>query len=119
MGDLLKGKIPSLGIKWYAQAMNNPMILDAPTIFGMSNGQMLGAGEAGAEVVSGRDTLMRMIIDASNNGSDDIVNALNRILALLSDEHRIHDIIVKALTDGSFSIVLDNREVGRIVRKYA
>lgn len=119
VGDLLKGKIPSLGIKWYAQAMNNPMILDAPTIFGMSNGQMLGAGEAGAEVVAGRDTLMRMISDASNNGSDDIVNALNRILALLSDEHRIHDIIVKALTDGSFSIVLDNREVGRIVRKYA
>ena len=119
VGDLLKGKIPSLGIKWYAQAMNNPMILDAPTIFGMSNGQMLGAGEAGAEVVAGRDTLMRMISDASNNGSDDIVNALNRILALLSDENRIHDIIVKALTDGSFSIVLDNREVGRIVRKYA
>lgn len=119
VGDLLKGKIPSLGIKWYAQAMNNPMILDAPTIFGMSNGQMLGAGEAGAEVVAGRDTLMRMISNASNNGSDDIVNALNRILALLSDENRIHDIIVKALTDGSFSIVLDNREVGRIVRKYA
>ena len=119
VGDLLKGKIPSLGIKWYAQAMNNPMILDAPTIFGMSNGQMLGAGEAGAEVVAGRDTLMRMISDASNNGSDDIVNALNRILALLSDENRIHDIIVKALTDGSFSIVLDNREVGRIVKKYA
>lgn len=119
VGDLLKGKIPSLGIKWYAQAMNNPMILDAPTIFGMSNGQMLGAGEAGAEVVAGRDTLMRMISDASNNGSDDIVNALNRILALLSDERRIHNIIVKALTDGSFSIVLDNREVGRIVRKYA
>lgn len=119
VGDLLKGKIPSLGIKWYAQAMNNPMILDAPTIFGESNGQMLGAGEAGAEVVAGRDTLMRMISDASNNGSDDVVNALNRILALLSDENRIHDIIVKALTDGSFSIVLDNREVGRIVRKYA
>lgn len=119
VGDLLKGKIPSLGIKWYAQAMDNPMILDAPTIFGMSNGQMLGAGEAGAEVVSGRDTLMRMISDASNNGSDDIVNALNKILALLSDENKIHDIIVKALTDGSFSIVLDNREVGRIVRKYA
>ena len=69
--------------------------------------------------MAGRDTLMKMINQASNNGSDDIVNALNRILALLSDENRIHDIIVKALTDGSFSIVLDNREVGRIVRKYA
>lgn len=119
VGDLLKGKIPSLGIKWYAQAMDNPMILDAPTIFGMSNGQMLGAGEAGAEVVAGRDTLMKMINQASNNRADEILNALHRIIALLSDEDRMHDIIVKALNDGSFVVMLDGREVGRIVRKYA
>lgn len=119
VGDLLKGKIPSLGIKWYAQAMDNPMILDAPTIFGMSNGQMLGAGEAGAEVVSGRDTLMKMINQASNNRADEILDALHRIIALLSDEDRLHDIIVKALNDGSFAVMLDGREVGRIVRKYA
>lgn len=119
VGDLLKGKIPSLGIKWYAQAMNNPMILDAPTIFGMSNGQMLGAGEAGAEVVAGRDTLMKMINQASNNRADEILEALHRIIALLSDEDRMHDIIVKALNDGSFVVMLDGREVGRIVRKYA
>lgn len=119
VGDLLKGKIPSLGIKWYAQAMDNPMILDAPTIFGMSNGQMLGAGEAGAEVVAGRDTLMKMINQASNNRADEILDALHRIIALLSDEDRLHDIIVKALNDGSFAVMLDDREVGRIVRKYA
>ncbi len=119
VGDLLKGKIPSLGVKWYAQAMDNPMILDAPTIFGMSNGQMLGAGEAGAEVVAGRDTLMKMINQASNNRADEILEALHRIIALLSDEDRMHDIIVKALNDGSFVVMLDGREVGRIVRKYA
>lgn len=119
VGDLLKGKIPSLGIKWYAQAMDNPMILDAPTIFGMSNGQMLGAGEAGAEVVAGRDTLMKMINQASNNRADEILDALHRIIDLLSDEDRMHDIIVKALNDGSFVVMLDGREVGRIVRKYA
>lgn len=119
VGDLLKGKIPSLGIKWYAQAMDNPMILDAPTIFGMSNGQMLGAGEAGAEVVAGRDTLMKMINQVSNNRADEILDALHRIIALLSDEDRLHDIIVKALNDGSFVVMLDGREVGRIVRKYA
>lgn len=119
VGDLLKGKIPSLSIKWYAQAMDNPMILDAPTIFGMSNGQMLGAGEAGAEVVAGRDTLMKMINQASNNRADEILDALHRIIALLSDEDRLHDIIVKALNDGSFAVMLDGREVGRIVRKYA
>ena len=119
VGDLLKGKIPSLGIKWFANAMNSPMVLENPTIFGAMNGQMLGAGEAGAEVVSGRDTLMKMINQASNSGKEDIVNALNRIIALLSDEDQIHDIIVKALTDGSFAVMLDGREVGRIARKYA
>jgi phage-related protein len=119
VGDLLKGKIPSLGVKWYAQAMDDPMILDAPTIFGMSNGQMLGAGEAGAEVVAGRDTLMKMINQASNDRADEILDALHRIIALLSDEDRMHDIIVKALNDGSFVVMLDGREVGRIVRKYA
>ena len=119
VGDLLKGKIPSLGIKWFANAMNSPMVLENPTIFGAMNGQMLGAGEAGAEVVSGRDTLMKMINQASNSGKEDIVNALNRIIALLSDEDQIHDILVKALTDGSFAVTLDGREVGRIVRRYA
>lgn len=119
IGDLLKGKIPSLGIKWYAKAMNNPMVLDNPTIFGMNNGSMLGAGEAGAEVVAGRDTLMNMIVDASSKGNDEMVDALHQIISLLKDEDKIHDIIVKALTDGSFAVMLDNREVGRIVRKYA
>ena len=119
VGDLLKGKIPSLGIKWYAKAMNNPMVLDNPTIFGMNNGSMLGAGEAGAEVVAGRDALMNMIVDASNKGNDEMVDALHQIISLLKDEDKIHDIIVKALTDGSFTVMLDNREVGRIVRKYA
>ena len=74
---------------------------------------------AGAEVVAGRDTLMKMINQASNNRADEILEALHRIIALLSDEDRMHDIIVKALNDGSFAVMLDGREVGRIVRKYA
>ena len=29
------------------------------------------------------------------------------------------DVIVKAINDGGFVIMLDNREVGRLVKKYA
>ena len=65
LGDLLKGVIPSLGINWYAKAMSNGMILDRPTIFGMQNGQLLGGGEAGAEVVVGANSLMGMIQKAT------------------------------------------------------
>lgn len=56
--------VPKFNIDWYAKAMKNPMLLNAPTIFGMQNGKLLGAGEAGAEVVSGASTLMSMIKEA-------------------------------------------------------
>lgn len=52
LGDLLKGKIPTLGIDWYAKAMDKPMVLDGATIFGAMNGQLLGGGEAGREVIT-------------------------------------------------------------------
>ena len=73
-----KGTFPQISIDWYAKAMNSPMLLTNPTIFGMANGQLLGGGEAGAEVVSGADTLMRMIraavADAGGNGGGYVAN---------------------------------------------
>lgn len=46
IGDLLKGKIPSLGISWHAAGG----IFTKPTLFS-SNGGMHGVGEAGPEAV--------------------------------------------------------------------
>lgn len=73
-----KGTFPQISIDWYAKAMNSPMLLTNPTIFGMANGQLLGGGEAGPEVVSGADTLMRMIraavADAGGNGGGYVAN---------------------------------------------
>jgi phage-related protein len=118
--SLVPPNVPKFSIEWYKKAMDNPMILDTPTIFGMKDGQFLGGGEAGEEVVSGKQTLMNMIKEAvGNNESSEILATLKTILKVLTDEDKIHEILVKALTDGSFAIVLDNREVGRIVRKYA
>lgn len=66
LGDLLKGQLPKLSINWYAKAMDNGMVLDSPTIFGMGqNGNLLGAGEAGPEVVVGARSLMSMIREAT------------------------------------------------------
>lgn len=84
IGDLLKGSIPKLGISWHKKAMDNPMVLDEPTLFGFQNGNFLGAGEAGAEVVAGRDTLMSMIqraVSANNARNEEL---LEKILALLA-----------------------------------
>lgn len=119
IGDLLKGKIPKLDVEWYAKAMNDGMILNGATIFGMNNGKLLGGGETGSETVVGTASLLSMIkqVVADTNGNVAQINA--KILELLSDENKIHNILVKALTDGNFKVELNGREVGRIVRAYA
>lgn len=64
IGDLLKGSFPSLGIEWYAKAYNDPYLFDRPTVVGNKG---FGDG-AGAEMVYGRDNLMRDIRMASKGG---------------------------------------------------
>lgn len=58
------------GVQWHADAMRDGMILNHPTIFGMQNGVLQGAGESGSEVVAGTSSLMRMIQVAVNNSSE-------------------------------------------------
>ena len=53
--------IPHIGVEWYAKAMNKGVILRSPTIFGANNNKLLGAGEAGPEVVVGASSLFDMI----------------------------------------------------------
>ena len=66
LGDLLKGEIPKLGIEWYSKAMENGIVLDHPTIFGMNkNGDLMGGGEKGNEVIIGEAALKRMLAGAS------------------------------------------------------
>ena len=68
IGDLLKGSIPSLGIDWYRKAMENGIVLDGATIFGMNkNGQLMGGGEKGREIIIGEKNLMNAIREASGN----------------------------------------------------
>lgn len=62
------GSVPHVGVNWYAKAMDKGMILTNPTIFGAMNGKLLGAGERGAEVVVGANSLERMINRAVGNG---------------------------------------------------
>ena len=59
--------VPHLSVDWYRKAMNNGMILNSPTIFGMKNGNLLGAGEAGSETVVGTNALLKMIQNAVEN----------------------------------------------------
>ena len=87
IGDLLKGSIPKLGIEWYAKAMQNPIVMTKPTIWGYDpkTGKMQGGGEAGTEVVSGADTLMNMIQTAVAAQNDGILYILERILEIMAE----------------------------------
>lgn len=87
ISDLLEGSIPKLSIDWYAKAMENPMVMNGPTVFGfnpMTNSFMAG-GEAGSEVVSGTNTLMNMISQAVASQNGGIISYLNQLIAMLAD----------------------------------
>lgn len=66
--------LPHISVDWYRKAMENGMILNSPTIFGMQNGRLLGAGEAGSETVVGTNSLMSMIQAATASASAPVIN---------------------------------------------
>ena len=83
--DWLSEGVPSIGVEWYAKAMNKPFIADSPSI--------IGIGEAGSEMVVGTDFLTNRINEAiqsvNNNGLSDSIMALaNRPIVLSINGNR-------------------------------
>ena len=118
LGDLLQGVKPSLGIEWYAKAMDNPMVMTSPTIFGYNprTGNVMGGGEAGSEVVSGTNTLMGMISDAVSKNNGAMIEVLYKILsAILSMDGNMGENLKKAIDGTGFTV--NKREFGRLVRE--
>ena len=78
--------VPKLSIDWYAKAMDNAMLLNSPTIFGMNGaGQLMGGGEAGQEVVAGSNTLMNMIRGAVQAETSGVADRLERLISMLAE----------------------------------
>lgn len=74
IGDLLKGTIPSLSIKWYKKAYETPYMFNQPTV-------AMGFGDGkGGEMVYGHESLMNDIREAASNDEK-----LDIIIDLLSD----------------------------------
>lgn len=90
VGDLLKGSIPKLSVKWYASGgvFNDP--------------SLIGVGEAGREIVT-PENLMRQIVGESNA---ETVNMLSRIL-----------LVLEYIAESDKAIKLDRREFGRLVNE--
>jgi hypothetical protein len=83
--SLVPPKVPELKVVWHAKAMDKGMILNTPTMFGMTkDGTALAGGEAGSEVVVGQRSLLGIINDtvqkattvSARNISETIIGAI-------------------------------------------
>lgn len=115
--DIATGSVPTISVEWYKKAMDSPMLLDRPTIFGYSasSGNLLGGGEAGTEIVAGSETLMGMIKNAVSSQNAELISVLAQILkAIVSMDSNMGDNLKEALED--MGLKLNNREFARIVK---
>lgn len=97
------GRKPHIGVEWYAKAMQNPYLFTAPTVMQTPYG-MIGAGEAGNELMYGHDALMRDIATAQAANNETLVNG-------------VYHAMVAALDNADLKVVIGRREFGRIVRE--
>ena len=88
--------VPHLNVEWYAKAMTNPYLFTQPTI--------VGAGEAGAEVMYGRNSLMRDIAQATAANNDSLIEGMYLAMS-------------QALRQADLTVEINEREFGRIVRE--
>lgn len=115
--------VPHFGIEWYKKAMDDGMIMNQPTIFGYNakSNQFLAGGEAGSETVVGTQNLMDMIQEAVNNSGNRDDGAIQALLEALYNWMRnggLYTLLIDALTNG-VEVEFDNREIARLVKKYA
>jgi phage-related protein len=108
-----------IGIK---KAMDNPVMFTKPTIFSMNpaTGRAKGAGEAGDELMIGKETMLNMIRQAVAEGqlSDRKTELLLQGILNWLSEGGLKEMLVDILVN-YVSISINDREVARVVRKYA
>ena len=77
--------VPKFGISWYKKAMDNPVMFTKPTLFDFNpaSGTARGAGEAGDEVMIGKNTMLNMIREAVALENANISYMFERLIKLL------------------------------------
>lgn len=112
--------VPTFGVEWHKKAMENPVLFTEPTIFGVNpaTGQLRGAGEAGDELMLGKETLLNMIRQAAREDAKDaeILQVLTALFKWLSRDG-FKAMLIDVLTN-HVRFKLNDREVGRLVRTY-
>ena len=77
--SLTPPSVPSFGISWYKKAMDDPFMFTQPTLFDVNpvTGTAKCAGEAGDEIIYGRENLMNDIGKVMNSQNNNVVDALD------------------------------------------
>ncbi|WP_171336554.1 phage tail tape measure protein [Enterococcus cecorum] len=78
--DWLKGKVPSIGIDWYAKGG----ILTRPTVFGMNGNNLMVGGEAGKEAVAPLSDLMAYVRQAVRDEVGNNTELFMQMISLLT-----------------------------------
>lgn len=95
--------VPHLSVDWYKKAMNQPFMFTSPTVMATPYGA-IGAGEAGHEIMYGKQSLMRDISNASAANNATLVNAFYRAM-------------VAALKTADLTVDINGREFKRALRE--
>ncbi|MBP3890679.1 MAG: hypothetical protein J6D29_00700, partial [Solobacterium sp.] len=110
-------EVPYPILKWNARAMASGLLLNGATIFGMNGNRLLGGGEAGPEIVIGKNNLMRMISEAQGGGiSDEAMASMLQFMASNLSEEAITRAFVKGASQIDWQLIVNNREFGRAVK---
>lgn len=77
--------IPHFSVSWYKKAMDEPYMFTKPTLFDVNpaTGTAKGAGEAGDEVMIGKDTMLNMIRQAVAVENAGLLDRFDLLIALL------------------------------------
>lgn len=103
--------IPHFSVSWYKKAMDEPYMFTKPTLFDVNpaTGTAKGAGEAGDEVMIGKDTMLNMIRQAVAVENAGLLDKFDQLISLLNE---FFPEILKAMER---AIVLDDGTlVGRL-----
>jgi hypothetical protein len=104
-------RVPSFGIDWYAKAMEDGMIMNKPTPFGINgNGQVMAGGEVGSETVVGTQSLMQMVQNASSSGNKEMASMISSAVV-----EAIEGLVLNA----NLNVTPDDRQILKIVEKQA
>lgn len=103
------GSLPKFKIDWYAKAMDEGIIMNKPTAFGINrNGEVMAGGEVGSETVVGTQSLMDMITNAVASMNAGVEQKMDRLIAIL-------EVLLRIVASGT-KIELNSREFARLVR---